>query len=64
VLEEIHTQLEQTEHIIVPWGVAHMPGIAEEIQKSGFRLSDTRDYIVIRFRSGATKPKSGRKEGA
>src|ERR1017187_8990848 len=64
VLEELHARLPQTEHIIVPWGVAHMPGIAEEIQKSGFRLSDTRDYIVIRFRSGATDRKSGRKEGA
>jgi hypothetical protein len=64
LLEELHARLPQTEHIIVPWGVAHMPGVAGDIQKSGFRLVETRDYIVIRFRSGATKPKSGRKEGA
>ena len=64
LLEELHARLPQTEHIIVPWGVAHMPGVAGDIQKSGFRLVETRDYIVIRFHSGATKPKSGRKEGA
>jgi hypothetical protein len=61
VLEELRAQLPQTDHIIVPWGVAHMPGIAEEIQKSGFRLIDTQDYVVIRFRSAGTKPKSTRK---
>ena len=61
VLEELRVQLPQTDHIIVPWGVAHMPGIAEEIQKSGFRLSGTQDYVVIRFRSAGSKPKSTRK---
>src|SRR5206468_9608889 len=37
LLEEIHSRLSQSEHIIVPWGAAHMPEIAKEIQKSGFR---------------------------
>jgi hypothetical protein len=49
LLEEIRARLPQTEHIIVPWGVAHMPEIAREIQSSGFRLDDTREYVAIRF---------------
>jgi hypothetical protein len=49
--EEIQAWLPQSENIIVPWGVAHMPEIAEEIQKSGFRLHETREYEVIRFYS-------------
>jgi hypothetical protein len=47
---EIESRLPNTDHIAVPWGVAHMPGIAGEIQKSGFRLAETRELFVIRFR--------------
>jgi hypothetical protein len=50
LLQEIQSQLSQTDNIMVPWGVAHMPGIAREIQKSGFRLDETTEYLVIRFR--------------
>jgi uncharacterized protein YbaP (TraB family) len=46
---EIQTRLAQPEMLIVPWGAAHMPGIAKEIQKSGFRLDTTQEYFVIRF---------------
>jgi len=49
LLEEIQSYLPQSDNIMVPWGVAHMPGLAREIQKSGFRLSETREYVVIRF---------------
>jgi len=49
LLEEIQTYLPQSEHLIVPWGVAHMPGIARQIQQSGFKLAETREYEVIRF---------------
>ena len=49
LLEELQARLPQTENIIVPWGAAHMPGIAKEIQKAGFRVKETRDYTVIRF---------------
>jgi hypothetical protein len=63
LLEELTARLPQTEHIIIPWGVAHMPGIAEEIQKSGFRLAETQDYMVIRFRPAGSKAKSARKTG-
>ena len=51
LLEEIHAHLPQSELIIVPWGVAHMPEIAGEIQKAGFRLEQTRKYVVIKFGS-------------
>ena len=51
LLEQIHARLPQSELVIVPWGVAHMPEISEEIQKAGFRLGETRKYVVIRFGS-------------
>lgn len=63
LLEELQARLPQTEHIIVPWGVAHMPGIAEAIGKSGFRLAETREYVAIRFHSAGKETKSIRKEG-
>lgn len=49
LLGEIHSHLEQSDNIMVPWGVAHMPGIAKEIQKTGFHLDETHEYQVIRF---------------
>jgi hypothetical protein len=49
LLEEIHSHLAQSDNLMVPWGVAHMPEIAKEIQKSGFRLEDTQEYEVIQF---------------
>jgi len=52
LLNQVYSRLSETDNIIVPWGVAHMPGIAKEIQKSGFRLVETRKYVLIRFRSG------------
>lgn len=50
LLQEIQSHLSQTDNLMVPWGVAHMPGIAREIQKCGFRLDETKEYLVIRFR--------------
>jgi len=47
--EEIQARLPQSDNIIVPWGVAHMPEIAAEIQKAGFHLNESREYEVIRF---------------
>ncbi|HZI30884.1 MAG TPA: hypothetical protein VFF11_01015 [Candidatus Binatia bacterium] len=49
LMEEIKSHLSKTDHVMVPWGVAHMPGIAKEIQELGFRLVDSEDYMVIRF---------------
>ena len=63
LLEELHARLSQTEHIIAPWGAAHMPGIAAEIQKAGFRLHETREYVAIRFRSAEKGTKRTVKAG-
>jgi hypothetical protein len=51
LLGEIRARLSEADLIIVPWGVAHMPEIAREIQKLGFRLEETQDLTVIRLRS-------------
>jgi hypothetical protein len=49
LLGEIRNEMSQTDYIVVPWGAAHMPGIAREIQKDGFRLVATQNYDVIRW---------------
>jgi hypothetical protein len=49
LLGEIRANLKTSDNIMVPWGVAHMPGLAREIQKAGFHLSETKDYVVIPF---------------
>jgi len=49
--DEIQSHLSQSENIIVPWGIAHMPGIAKEIEMSGFHLDETQEYMLIRFHS-------------
>jgi hypothetical protein len=46
---EIQAHLGTADELMVPWGVAHMPGLAKDIEKSGFRLADTRELRVIRF---------------
>jgi hypothetical protein len=51
LLKEIKAELLHSNRIVVPWGAGHMRGIAVEIQKSGFHLSDTREYKVINFPS-------------
>ncbi len=49
LLGEIEAHLQVSDNIMVPWGAAHMPGLAREIQKSGFHLSETTEVYVIRF---------------
>ncbi|MCX6927278.1 MAG: hypothetical protein NT154_29350 [Verrucomicrobia bacterium] len=56
LVNEIQARLPQSEHIIVPWGAAHMPGIADGIQSAGFHVCASREYIVIRFRAGNRNP--------
>ena len=56
LLKEIQDQLPLWDHLIVPWGAAHMPEIAREIQKTGFRLVETQEYMAIRFGSDRKKP--------
>jgi hypothetical protein len=60
VVHEIETQLAHADNIIVPWGAAHMPGIAAEIQKLGFHVSESEEYVAIRF--GSRRSRSSRQQ--
>lgn len=57
VLGELFARLPQADSFIIPWGAAHMSGLAKEIQKAGFHLVGTRDYVSIRF--GSKKEPAG-----
>jgi hypothetical protein len=41
----------------------HLPGVAGEIQNSGFSLDETQEYAENRFRSVGNKSKSAVKKG-
>jgi hypothetical protein len=49
LLGVLHERLPDAKHIVIPWGAAHMPEIAREIVKSGFRVAETREFTAIRF---------------
>lgn len=49
LLNQIDDHLDESANLIVPWGAAHMPGIADGIQKAGFRLVEQKQYQVIGF---------------
>jgi len=49
LLKELNARLSESDNIVVPWGAAHMPEIAREIQKSGFHLVESQTYTAIRF---------------
>ena len=49
LLQQINEYLPQSEGLVVPWGAAHMPGISREIQKSGFHLASSQEFVAIRF---------------
>lgn len=51
LLGVLKERLPSTDHIVVPWGAAHMPEIAREILKLGFRQTKTQDFVAIRFGS-------------
>jgi hypothetical protein len=57
LMEEIKSHLSQSDYIIVPWGVIHLPGLAAEIQKSGFHLDATQEYTLVRFHQMGNQPK-------
>ncbi|HEX4646215.1 MAG TPA: hypothetical protein VH598_11465, partial [Verrucomicrobiae bacterium] len=50
LLKELRERLPDSDNFIIPWGAVHMPGLAKEIQKSGFHLVETHEYVSIRFR--------------
>jgi hypothetical protein len=47
LLHVLETQLAQSKTIIIPWGAAHMPGIAEGVLKMGFYQIDSREHVAI-----------------
>ncbi len=49
LLNELQARLPESDFLIVPWGAAHIPEIAAEIQKTGFRVVETQDHVAIRF---------------
>ncbi|RYD48352.1 MAG: hypothetical protein EOP85_03715 [Verrucomicrobiaceae bacterium] len=49
LLRVMEEKLLTSDHVIVPWGAAHMPGISAGVLKAGFRLQDTEDHVAIRF---------------
>ena len=51
LLKEIEAQLPGSEVIVVPWGAAHMRGVAEGIEKTGFHVADTQEFMIFHFRS-------------
>ena len=51
LLDVLQQRLPTAEIIVVPWGAAHLPEIHREIQKLGFRVMETKDYMAIRFGS-------------
>jgi hypothetical protein len=53
LLKKIEIHLLKSNDLIVPWGAAHMPEVAQGILKSGFRVSETKELVAIRFRSAA-----------
>jgi hypothetical protein len=59
LLQEIRDQLSLSDQLVVPWGAAHMPEIAREIQKSGFRLTSSEEYVAIRFHRGRRQQSRG-----
>jgi len=63
LLQELQARLPASEQVIIPWGVAHMPGISQGIQASGFHLAETREYTVIRFGSAGGGSKHGGRKG-
>ena len=49
LLEVLRARLPDANDFIIPWGAAHMAGISKEIQKSGFHLVATHDFVAIHF---------------
>ena len=51
LLEEIQTGLQESDVLVVPWGAAHMPGVAEGIRQLGFKSAEIQEFKVVLFRT-------------
>jgi hypothetical protein len=56
LLGEIHRNLANADALIVPWGAAHLPEVGRELEKSGFRVVEKREFMAIRFGSRDRSP--------
>ena len=43
--------LARAETVTVPWGAAHMPGLAKGLEERGFRLVQQQEFEVVRFKT-------------
>jgi len=53
LLGVLQARLATSDHLVVPWGAAHMPEIGREVLKLGFRLTETQDFLAIRFQGSS-----------
>ena len=60
LLQEIGRALDRTDAVIVPWGAAHMPGLAQGLDPLGFKLARQQEYQVIRFSTVLKAQRTGR----
>jgi hypothetical protein len=51
LLSEVHKELAKSDHLVIPWGAAHMPGISQGIREDGFKVSRSTEYDVIYFKT-------------
>ena len=61
LLSELQARLPESDSFVIPWGAAHMPGIAKGIENAGFHLIETRDFVSIRFGPKGNKSSSSGK---
>ena len=47
LLGRVQTELKTAQNIVVPWGAAHMPGLARDIQARGFKLAASREHTIL-----------------
>ena len=51
LLAKVKEALPETSAVMVPWGAAHMPGLAESIEREGFKVTDRQKYRIVNFRA-------------
>jgi hypothetical protein len=51
LLAELQRALSRMDVVTIPWGAAHMPGLARGLEKLNFHLAQERDYEVLRYRT-------------
>lgn len=55
LLQKIGDELSRGDQLAVPWGAAHMPGLAQGLEELGFRMARSEEVRVLYFRTLWTK---------